>query len=118
MMSRSTFQSRIAATLTVLFQLLLVGVGPLVDARVELEGHGSGHAELHVENADDPACDPGHAHPVCLIQALHSMDPPPEAPAAAVRFAISASVRPLGPVTRPASSVATSSLGARAPPVV
>jgi len=118
MMSRSTLQSRLAATLTLLFQLLLVGVGPVVDARVELGSHGTRHAELHVESADDPACDPGRAHEVCLIVALRSMVPSPEAPAAVVGVDYAPSVRPLTFGVRPPSVAAISSLGARAPPVV
>lgn len=102
--------------LTLLLHLMLVGAGPAVDVRVELETLDSGHAAVHVEDAQDPHCSRGHAHPVCLIRALQSLDASPRDAALAAALHIFSLRPPLAPVLAPPAATAVSALGPRAPP--
>lgn len=96
---------------------MLVGVGPVVDARLELASASSDHPPVHVENEADPACDSGHHHQFCLIRALHAMEAPPEGAPPRIDPTLSP------PRPRPAPAVALRAattlpaLGPRAPPV-
>ena len=58
--------SRRSACLTLLFHLLVVGLGPIVDARLEALA-GEADAAVHVESAEAPPCSPGHRHDHCQI---------------------------------------------------
>lgn len=100
-----------------LLHLLLVGAGPVVDARVELENLDSSHTAVHVEDARDPHCSRGHAHQVCLIRALQSLDAPPRDAALAAAPPIASLCPSLAPVPGSAAT-AVSALGPRAPPPV
>jgi hypothetical protein len=65
------------AFLTLLFQLMLLGVGPIADARLELEAHEA-QSTTRVEDANSPSRGAGHEHYNCLIcRALQSLDAPP-----------------------------------------
>jgi hypothetical protein len=109
--------SRFSAAVTLLLHLILVGVGPVVDARLEVVALSSDHAPVHAEDAADPACGAGHHHhQLCLIRALQSMDAPAEGAPLQTALALSPP-RPL-PVSSgvPRSAAAFSALGPRAPP--
>lgn len=115
MNSRLTLWSRFSALLSLLLHLTLVGVGPVVDARLELEA-STADAAAHVEDAGDSSCAPGHAHQVCLVRALHSMDVPPEGAAPAVAPKDSPLRPNAAPLVAPTAALAVSALGPRAPP--
>lgn len=98
-----------------LLHLILVGAGPVVDVRLELETLGADRAPVHVEDAQDPHCSRGHAHQVCLIRALQSLDAPPRDAALAAAPPIASLSPSLAPVLGSAGT-AVSALGPRAPP--
>lgn len=108
--------SRFSATVNLLLHLILVGAGPVVDARLELADAASDHPPVHMEDEADPACDSGHHHQFCLIRALHSMDAPPEG----VPLRIDSSLSPPRPLRSPPvafrAATALPALGPRAPP--
>jgi hypothetical protein len=107
--------SRFSALLSLLLHLMLVGAGPVIDARLEAEALASDHPPVHVEDAADPSCNIGHEHQVCLIRALQSMDAPPKD--APLRIALGFSPDRRSSVRIPAPAATTSSaLGPRAPP--
>lgn len=105
------------AFLTLLCQLLLLGVGPVVDARLEIQAFEA-QSTTRVEDPNNPSRGTGHAHYNCLIcRALQSLD----TPSADANYLL------IGAVTHPTAAPRSDrvnrdrpfvqSHGARAPPV-
>ncbi|MQA92149.1 MAG: hypothetical protein GEU90_18315 [Gemmatimonas sp.] len=113
-----SLSSRISASLLLLFHLVVAGLGPIADARLEAQAHDA-EAQIHVESDDLPPCSSGHNHDLCLIcRVLQSFDTPSNEGALLrlprARDARSRCASWVGPVARST----TSSLGPRAPPLV
>lgn len=110
---------RLSAVVSLLLHLLVVGAGPVVDARLEVEAAASKHAPVHVEDANSGHCTTGHDHQFCLVcRALQSLDTPPEHTSPPLAGVLSLT-RLVGPaVVAPTTAVSSSPLGARAPPAV
>ncbi len=110
-----TTWGRWSALLTLFLHLLVVGTGPLADARLEAQADRA-HAPLHVEDIDAPACDPGHEHEYCLVcRTLQSFDTPVDG---SIHLAVAESSHSGSPATclfLPASP-SFSPLGPRGPP--
>jgi len=91
---------RSIAVLTLLLHTVLIGAGPVVDARMELVSIGGADHSLHVEDADGPPCGSGHHHDFCLIRGLQQVDI--SASDSATRFSVHLSP---SPVVSPSATV-------------
>lgn len=106
---------RFSALSSLLLHLLVVGVAPLAEAR--LEASSSAHLPVHVEDERAPACDPGHEHRYCILfRTLQSVGGLSGEPAFFLPFVGGRPAPALPPRAAPPSLATLSPLGPRGPP--
>lgn len=111
-------RDRWLAGLILLLHLLVVGAGPVADARLDAPA-AEAHAGVHVESDDAPPCSSGHRHDHCLVCRTLQL---PASPAQRAPSLLALHRAVIGPVDRGAlpgaSSARASPLGPRGPPAV